>query len=375
MPMSIYDEAGLRKNTKSSLYCLFHKHDELKISDCVLVIDGGRLLHKVPWTSKKSFSYIMFTYVTYLRANYGKNVTIVFDGYDRQTTKSSERNRRCAKKGCLEYDFQKDMLLEIPQELFLSSSKNKSRFIGMLIEVLEENSFKCKQANDDADTLIVTTAIEKTEIATNNSKVAILAEDVDVLVILAALTPGDREIFYIKPPKCKTPGATYSSKSLDHSPIIKENILFLHAMSGCDTTSAFYGKGKTKLGDVLKKSVELQDAAKIFKQPYASLDELVTSGIKCILALYGSKRYDVKLNQFRFDNFSKSVASKKTRVLLCSLPPTEDAALQHIKKVYLQIQYWMGNLLDPTNWGWELDVKRNLFKPIPMTNEVAPSFC
>lgn len=33
----------------------------------------------------------------------------------------------------------------------------------------------------------------------------------------------------------------------------------------------------------------------------------------------------------------------------------------------------MGNLLDPMDWGWELDVKRNVLKPIPMTNAVAPS--
>ncbi|CAH1109578.1 unnamed protein product [Psylliodes chrysocephalus] len=90
MPMSIYDEAGLRKNTKSTLYSLFNKHNDFNFSDCILVIDGGMLLHKVSSTTKKSFSYIMYACVTYLRATYGKNVIIVFDDYDKRTTKSSE---------------------------------------------------------------------------------------------------------------------------------------------------------------------------------------------------------------------------------------------------------------------------------------------
>ncbi|CAH1110131.1 unnamed protein product [Psylliodes chrysocephalus] len=79
-------------------------------------------------------------------------------------------------------------------------------------------------------------------------------------LILVALTPDNKEILCIKPPKGKTLGATYSPKSLDHLPVAKENILFLYAISGCDTTSAFYGKGKTKLAEILKKSTELEDA-------------------------------------------------------------------------------------------------------------------
>ena len=35
---------------------------------------------------------------------------------------------------------------------------------------------------------------------------------------------------------------------------IKEHLLFLHSRSGCDTTSAAYGKGKTKLVQALIKS-------------------------------------------------------------------------------------------------------------------------
>ncbi|CAH1099120.1 unnamed protein product [Psylliodes chrysocephalus] len=95
--------------------------------------------------------------------------------------------------------------------------------------------------------------------------------------------------------------------------------------------------------------------------------------IKFILALYGAKNYNKGLNDFRFEYFCKNVASKKTKVLLGSLPPTEDVAVQHIKKVYLQYQCWMGNILDPSDWGWEFDTRKNFYKPILITNEAAQS--
>lgn len=35
------------------------------------------------------------------------------------------------------------------------------------------------------------------------------------------------------------------------------------------------------------------------------------------------------------------------------LPPTEGAAAQHCFRVYLQIQTWLGNEKDATDWGWK----------------------
>ena len=51
-----------------------------------------------------------------------------------------------------------------------------------------------------------------------------------------------------------------------------------------------------------------------------------------------------------------------------SLPPTDDAALQHSLRVYLQIHQWkslMEDEIDPTKWGWK--ECENQLEPVMMT--------
>ncbi|CAH1106702.1 unnamed protein product [Psylliodes chrysocephalus] len=156
--------------------------------------------------------------------------------------------------------------------------------------MLQRNNFICKQAESVADCLIVNTAIEHS-ILGNDSNIVIVAEYIDLLVLLTALAPNSREIFFHKPAKGKQVQQHYSSKSLDYSPCLKEHVLLLHAISGCDTTSSFYGKGKTKLLDLVLQSPTLQEAAATFKQPNANIQEIYSSDVKLILACYSANTY------------------------------------------------------------------------------------
>ena len=59
------------------------------------VLDGGSLLHKVPWTVGHTFAQICHSYVTYIKKRYGNCPTIVFDGgYDAASTKDTAHVRR-----------------------------------------------------------------------------------------------------------------------------------------------------------------------------------------------------------------------------------------------------------------------------------------
>ncbi|KAK4875291.1 hypothetical protein RN001_011713 [Aquatica leii] len=59
--------------------------------------------------------------------------------------------------------------------------------------------------------------------------------DVNVLVLLTALSPTDREIYFQNPGKGKVPQKVYSSNSLETIlPKCKQHILFLYAFTGCD---------------------------------------------------------------------------------------------------------------------------------------------
>ena len=109
---------------------------------------------------------------------------------------------------------------------------------------------------------------------------------------------------------------------------------------------------------------------KIFNQKDASRDAIKDAGEKFILKWYGSK--SKSLNELRYFMFNRIIAKKKlsTSFQLASLPPTSAAAEQHSYRVYLQVQEWLGNCLDPTKWGWSM-IEKSL-KPVPTTKEAAP---
>ena len=72
-------------------------------------------------------------------------------------------------------------------------------------------------------------------------------------------------------------------------PFIKENNLFAHAWSGCDTTSSTFGHGKLTIIKYLKEKEEVRNITKIFCDLHASHLEMTEAGIRLILLLYGAK--------------------------------------------------------------------------------------
>ncbi|CAH1112686.1 unnamed protein product [Psylliodes chrysocephalus] len=239
--------------TKAGLINLFSPEKErIDRTKCAYVFDGGMLLHRVPWTSSKPFKDTFARYVKYLEDHYTKEVIVVFDGYDLNcnSIKGAERLRRASNKSCPDIQFDPTMDLMVPKNKFLSSNYNKSRLIKYLIEALQKNGISTLQALDDADSLIVQTALQKDSVG-DLPVVVVVAEDIDILVILTALTPEHRTIYFLKAVKGNKTDQVYSSRSLDAHPFMRDNILFLHAMNG-----AFFRKWKKSVLSSLSKMVE-----------------------------------------------------------------------------------------------------------------------
>lgn len=247
-PVALFEDGEMRKTKKATFYELFPELS-INVNDIekfTYVIDGGMLLHRCKWQLEEKFGTICEHYVRYLKNNYGRNVYVVFDGYNKDCTKSIERLRRSQKNASTDFIFDEIMLLKIGQEKFLGNNKNKSRLINMLRKKLSDHSIFSCQGEADADTLIVQTAIN-----IESKNVVVVSEDLDVLVLLTALTPNDREIYFRKPAKGKVLQKVFSSMSLEKtSPMCKKHIPFLHAFTGCDTTSAFYNRGKNKFVEI-----------------------------------------------------------------------------------------------------------------------------
>ena len=104
----------------------------------------------------------------------------------------------------------------------------------MLRNHLEMHGFSTKQADEDADRLIVTTAIDLSQ----EKPVAIVGEDVD-FILITQLSVTNSNVYFLKPSKGKTFENFYNSRSFRHQSI-KNLICFIHSFTGCNTTSAIF---------------------------------------------------------------------------------------------------------------------------------------
>lgn len=215
--------------------------------------------------------------------------------------------------------FSDRMVPTVSQENFLANSRNKSRLISMLISKFAEADIICKLTQEDADRLIVVISIS---LASQHGRVTVVGEDIGLLVIMVGLcTPSN--VYFLKPGKGNVHSTLYHPPSIiDKS--IADNILFLHAMSGCDTTSAMYNQGKVKFIRTLNKNPDLGRTIKVFADPAADVEAIVTAGEQFLLALYGSGKQYTSLNNLRYRQYVSS--AYKVTLNIAPPPPLK---LQH----------------------------------------------
>ncbi|GBM47599.1 hypothetical protein AVEN_77038-1 [Araneus ventricosus] len=151
------------------------------------------------------------------------------------------------------------------------------------------------------------------------------------------------------------------SSALPHT--IRDNILFLHAFSGCDATFTLFRQGKKKFMNILN-STELQKVVNIFRDENTCPDDIDEAGQKILMVLYGGKT----VKELRSKLFQKSLI--KNNFNLASPPPTTAAACEHSVRAYLQVQLWSGFAKSPLDWGWK-ETKHGLF-PVTTHKEPAP---
>lgn len=369
-PLSLFTEEGMRKGTKSWLYKVFMPlSNDTLFGNSTHVIDGGFLLHRVVWHHNQSFAAICTNYVQYVERHYGLNAVIVFDGYPanaaNKNTKSAERLRRSTKQTSADVLFDESMIATFTQASFLANETNKSRLISMLKKRFEASNFTVQQAAEDADTMIVRTAIN---MASSFDSVFIVGEDIDLLVLLTALARAHPNVYFLKPGKGKTAQVVFSSQSLQGGEAVVDNVLFLHAFSGCDTTSAIFGQGKIKFFNVLQKSEELHRTVQVFKEVGVDSDTIAAAGEQFLATLYRARQDKTSLNFLRYQQFARSVTKSKFNP--ASLPPTTAAARQHSLRTYHQVQAWYGINMNPEQWGWERS--KTGLTPVKTTEDPAP---
>ena len=108
-------------------------------------------------------------------------------------------------------------------------------------------------ADGDADVMIVTCALQY---AHEESDVNVVADDTDVLVLLMYHWKQNMaDIYFLSEVKKNMMVWKICDLVTKAGEVITSHLLFLHAWTGCDTTSATFGHGKTSM---LKKSNNLK---------------------------------------------------------------------------------------------------------------------
>ena len=132
----------------------------------------------------------------------------------------------------------------------------------------------------DADSKIVSTALE----VSKKSTTTVVADDTDVAIMLlyhwkSTLSP----IFFFQErgKKCWNIGSCQEDIQ-----DIREHLLFIHAWTGCDSTSAINGKGKPTFVNALKKSETLRLISETISDYWAT-HEVTMSSVKAFQEIYG----------------------------------------------------------------------------------------
>ena len=123
---------------------------------------------------------------------------------------------------------------------------------------LESNNITVVNCSGEADTKVVSSAIAYAK--RNEGLCVVVADDTDIAVML--LYHWTTEISGIYFVQQRTLQA-WNVRDVEISiPDIKSDLLFLHAWSGCDSTSTIFGEGKVIIVKLLRKSKVLKQISK-----------------------------------------------------------------------------------------------------------------
>jgi len=248
----------------------------------------------------------------------------------------------------------------------------------MLQKHLELSGWQALQSKSDADTDVVAVALHLA--STQPLPVAVAASDTDILVLLLFHYKGTSDtadIYFMsqahKRIQTETKPINIRQVQKHIGQEICQRLLVIHAVGGCDTTSAICRLGKGTILNRLGKCSELASAMETMMNDQATVDEVIAAGTQIMVKIYGGQSGD-KLDKMRYTAYCKMISVSLLRPQPQRLPPTERAAAFHCMRVHLQVARWKeleANYMDALEWGWQLKDGRLI--PIMTDLPAAPS--
>lgn len=332
------------------------------------MVDGNEAIYHKLWPKNVTVKGFAEDFVNTFARNH--DTYVIFDRYNEQSIKSHERRRRAKGTVSRKYTLKSDTTLPA-KDAVMTSAENKKALINFICNTTHTNSSMHLIGEDgifgheEADTNLISYPLK---LLPEKRHLQIVAADTDIFVLLVFF-------WWLKKPSVQVSMKKYDGKVIDINATalkLKDkcfDVLATHALSGCDSVSYPFGKGKVSAINLLLKSdLKLE----IFSDPEANETDWLTAGTKFLSALYGGLKAP-SLNQLRFTLFSRKKEPPKIR----SLPPTDEAAIQHVRRARLQALIWRAAdkseppKLEICAFGWKLEA--GIPSPEFGTTAVAPS--
>ena len=428
VPLSMFTDEGLMISGKKSVFLeklesLIEAEPIHVISNAdAIVFDANASVHAFSLPDKEcgeiTYAEVASSFLDYLLAASRKvcgpgmiQIHVVFDRYFPSSPKQATRERRAKGSPGIRYHVTQEATVPKDWKLFLSNEENKTSLAKCITDyflstaktklkhneqlyvsgghenvchlivsdqceedICENECLELRSNHEEADTRIVCHAVHATR---NGAQTLVInSPDTDVLVLLlhhrTAISAG--QIFFAT----GRDGKHISLKRFVPVHVLHQLLsssqmavmLAIYCLTGCDTVSFFFGHGKARAFQLLRKNSEQFQALKFFGSKQSITKEEKSACCRFLCMLYGHS--SDSLNDVR----CKFAKSQKREIVGKKLPPTDDSFFLHVQRTLYQLIVWkqaqhpIMETPEPSEFGYETDAEDRL-RPRMMTQGVS----
>ncbi len=359
-PPALSKEGHLREGTKSDLLECLQRMCDISGGGApnveAKVLDGSVIVQLLCPRGCKTFSdYARDVFLPYINNQLQQcmRLDIVFDVYHENSLKRGTRERRgfgnrrivsgstpipANWQGFLRVDENKTDLYHFLAEAVVASPVQEGKQVCVTYDdsvlsspQVSDVQFISPCSHDEADTRIILHAAHCVQCSHRN----VLIRTVDTDIVVLAIS------FFDKMQTAKTLYVAFgTSKHFRYIPIheiadslgpLKCRALpMFHAITGCDTTSSFAGKGKKTAWEAWQACPPVTDALLVLSdRPQVVSDICFQEVERFVVVMYSRACEKSLVNEARRELFTSGRS-------MDNIPPTQDALFQHVKQSVLQ---------------------------------------
>ncbi|XP_071812536.1 uncharacterized protein [Apostichopus japonicus] len=390
----------LVKTNKASLLHHLEKSPEASPTvelpkECVWIVDGMAKLQQLnsktmPDTIGQLAKKILRDLV-YLARSTGSNIIhFVTDTYPAMSIKGAERKRRAASGSQRIKITKPDQPVPKQWKKYLANGFNKEQLVNFLfdswstygeedlkgISVYIAHAEQCHLitasngttniqevpelhcTHEEADTRMLLHAKYASDMGSKD--IVIKSPDTDVFIIGIAMSPKleSSKLYFNTGKEEKNRTISLQAIQLDLGEETTKVMIGLHCFTGCDSTSSFYGKGKTRPLKLILDNERYRQAFQALGEAFTLTDDVISTLEDFVCKLYNMQEHS-SVNDARYALFS--MATRQEDIM----PPNRDALLKHSQRANYQAAIWKRgfeshpDIPSPVGHGWKL-VEGNL---------------